>query len=264
MGTKHDSGNSPLTRPGFIISSVVVALVVAAGVTIGVISSGREHAPVSSSAPTASGTSSQPADTGTAQAGGDSVCGLADGESGASYLDQAPQADRWDYQGSTAYPVSAQYGPGATDPAGFRYCFQHSPAGAVFAAVSAVAQPDGLDEQAAASWMRYFAAPGSARDELLAMAERSGTGTSQSRDVGGSTGARVRVAGFRLLAYDGSSARVDVAVGGSADGRTMLMSMVYELVWLDGDWRLVMRDAKAPMDVATIPDLVGYVPWGAS
>ena len=74
---------------------------------------------------------------------------------------------------------------------------------------------------------------------------------------------RVEVAGFRLLAYDGQTARVDVAVRGATGGQTVNLSMVYLLVWEGGDWKLSVTDPNAPINVANIPDLAGYISWGA-
>ena len=76
-----------------------------------------------------------------------------------------------------------------------------------------------------------------------------------------STSARLRIAGFRLLSYDGSSARVDLAVRASADGSDITLSMIYNLVWSDGDWKL-SAESESPLDVATIPDVAGYVNFG--
>jgi hypothetical protein len=41
-----------------------------------------------------------------------------------------------------------------------------------------------------------------------------------------------------VLAYDGDSARVDIAFRGSSNGQSVTGSAVYELVWADGDWKL--------------------------
>lgn len=69
------------------------------------------------------------------------------------------------------------------------------------------------------------------------------------------------IQGFRILAYDGSSARVDVGSRGSVQGQTVTVSGVYELVWQDGDWKL-STDVPEPLNVAAIPDLTGYIAWG--
>lgn len=147
-----------------------------------------------------------------------------------------------------AYPTSSKAGP-ADIKSGVRTCFQHSPEGALFAAANAVVQ--GSDKATVKAWLDYFVT-GSARDEVLS----AGAGSSTA------SGIRVKIVGFRVLAYDGSSARIDVAVRGSASGKTINLSMVYPLVWENGDWKLNVTDASAPIDVATIPDLAGYISWG--
>jgi len=82
----------------------------------------------------------------------------------------------------------------------------------------------------------------------------------QDDGTGSASAARMRVAGFRLLSYDGSSARVDIAVVVTAAGETVNMSCVYEMVWRDGDWKI---DADAPdaLSVEQIPGISGYILW---
>lgn len=65
-----------------------------------------------------------------------------------------------------------------------------------------------------------------------------------------------------MLAYDGNTARVDIVISSMADGKTVYISGVYDLVWEDGDWKLLPTDPSDPMRFAQIPDLAGYVPWG--
>jgi hypothetical protein len=38
--------------------------------------------------------------------------------------------------------------------------------------------------------------------------------------------------------------------------------MVYLLAWEAGDWKLSVTDPNAPINVANIPDLAGYISWG--
>lgn len=166
-------------------------------------------------------------------------------------LSAAPAAE-WAFQDTTAYPTSPEFGPGETNADGVRYCFQHSPEGAVFAAANAVVQ--GSDSELVGAWLDYFVADGPHRDAVLS--QGAGTG-------GSGQGVRVEVAGFRLLAYDGQTARVDVAVRGATGGQTVNLSMVYLLVWEGGDWKLSVTDPNAPINVANIPDLAGYISWGA-
>lgn len=246
MATDDDEQN-PFTRPGFIAAAVVIALVVVLGIVLVVVNA-RDDDPGPTPTSSAS-TSAAPTTDTTAAAGGASVCGLDGAELATAQLTTAPDVDEWAYQGTTAYPVSSVYGPGSTDAAGgFRYCFQRTPAGALFAASFILAA--GTD-QTSSAWIEYFAAPGPYRDALL---QEPSTDT-------GSTEARLRIAGFRLLAYDGESARVDLALVASTQGETVTASFVYELVWVDGDWK-IDTSTPEPGNFSTIPDLAGYVPWG--
>ena len=220
-------GKGLFTRPGFIVFAVVVALVVAGGGAFAAITAVRggsgagesasaastvgHEQPQPSSAPSATpdGNQSSTPD------GNQSVCGLTGEVLGTAYLTEAPAVDHWDYQGTMAYPVSATYGPGATDSTGFHYCFQHSPEGAVYAAANAAVQADGADEDLVVNWLEYFLADSPERDELMSQ------DTSSSNNSGGSQGTRLQIAGFLLLAYDGATARVDIAVTGSVDGQAV-------------------------------------------
>lgn len=247
MATEDDEQN-PFTRPGFIAATVVVALVVVLGIVIAIMNATRGNDP--DPTPTSDATTSAaPTTNTTAAAGGASVCGLG-GEVLSGTLTTAPDAT-WEYQGTVAYPTSTTYGPGEVTSDGVRHCFQHSPAGALFAAANAVVQ--GSDPSSVGTWLDYFVADGPHRDAVLAAGSGSGTGGS---------GVRVEIAGFRVLSYDEASARVDVAVRGGTAGQTVNLSMVYALVWENGDWKLSVSDPDAPIDVANLPDLAGYLTWG--
>ncbi|MEK8229337.1 hypothetical protein NKG05_30680 [Oerskovia sp. M15] len=135
-----DNEQNPFTQPGFIAAAVVVALLVVLGIAIAIMSATRSDVPdptpePSSPAPT---TSTAPTSEGSDGAGGASVCGLGGDELTGS-PSTAPDAE-WAYQGTTAYPTSTKFGPGETNDDGVRYCFQHSPTGAVFAAANAAVQ----------------------------------------------------------------------------------------------------------------------------
>jgi len=238
---------SPFTRPGFIISAIVVALIVVFGIILVVVNVGKgDAAPTPTSTSTRGGVS--PSASPTPSATGDaSVCGL-DGVQLTGTVSAAPSAT-WKYEGTTGYPTSPTFGPGKTDPAGFRYCFQHSPTGALFAAANALAAP--TDPAASKAWQTYFTAPGPYRDKLLA--EEAG-GNSQS-------GTRLSIAGFRMLSYDGKTAQVDIGGNGSSKGANVTFSAVYKLVWVDGDWKLDTT-TDAPFDFAGVPNLAGYTAWG--
>lgn len=259
--TTADAGGTqagPFTRPGFIASALVVALVAVLGLTVGILTAARDDAVPPGAEPTQEPALATAAATAAAAPGpeeaGASVCGLGGEVPGPARLEAAPQADRWDYQGTAAYPVSAVYGPAATSAQGYRYCFQRSPEGAVFAAANALAT--GTDEELARTWIDYFLAPGPYREQLLGDASAEASQAPQ----GGS--ARLRIVGFRLLSYAGEEASVDLAVRASTQGRDITLSMVYHLQWSQGDWRLSAA-VERPLDVVTVPDAAGYVSWGS-
>lgn len=252
MVNDGDERQTPFTRPGFIAAMVVITVIVALATVLAVLNAPRDAAPAA-----ATGTT-PPAPTGPAavttttppQLEGDpSVCGLP-GEVMEGTLSTPPAAE-WKFEGTTAYPTSQEFGP-ARSIDGVRSCFQHSPQGAVFAAANAVAQ--GSNQETVGAWLEHFLAEGPHRDAVL------------SQGPGGKVddqGIRIEIAGFRLLAYDGETARVDVAVRSKMEGRTVNLSMVYTLTWQDGDWKLQVADPNAPFDVAHVPDIVGYTTWGA-
>ena len=243
-----DTEQSPFTRPAFVWAAIVVGLVLVLGAILAVhaMTTGKTTAspPAASGRPTAATSTPSPS-TGASQA---SVCGLS-GTVMAGTLSKAPAAT-WAYEGTTAYPTSDTYGPGKTDANGVRYCFQHTPAGAVFAAANAVVQ--GSDSAVSGPWAKYVVADGQYRTELL-----SQVGTPSSTQ-----GTRTTIAGFRVLDYDGTHATIDLAVTASTQGKNVTVSAVYSLIWQGGDWK-ISADVAKPLDIASIPDLAGYVSWGA-
>lgn len=240
---------SPFTRPGFLVAAVLVVAIVVVGVVVGILNATRaEDDPPRTSpttaAPTPSATTASPTDEPTAD---ESVCGLEPGDSEGT-LSSAPETE-WHFQGTTAYPTSPTYGPGATDENGVRYCFQHSPEGALFAAANAVVQ--GSDAETSTDWINYFLSEDSPeRDQLL-----------DDVAAGSPSSLRMTVAGFRLLNFDGDSANVDMAVEAVGGGNSTYASAVYDLVWEAGDWKLLPQDIDNPLRMAEIPDISGYVTW---
>lgn len=243
--TDGDEG-SPFTRPGFLVAAVLVLVIVLLGgfVAVRVARNGDTTA----SPPASTGPQSPSATEASTPTGSDvSVCGLPAGTA-AGELKSAP-AVTWAYQGTIAYPSSPEFGPGKTAPEGYRYCFQHSPAGAVVMAANAMAQ--GSDPELDDTWPEYVLGEGRYRDEL---AGKTGTGA-------GTSGTRMKIAGFKVLAYEGTTARVDLGVQVSSQNQNLTVSGVYELVWQNGDWK-ISADVQQPLDVSTISDLAGYTPWG--
>ena len=64
----------------------------------------------------------------------------------------------------------------------------------------------------------------------------------------------------------GSLTSIGVSDGGRitatySNGQTVNLSMVYDLVWEAGDWKLVVTNPAAPINVAQIPNVSGYIAW---
>ncbi len=235
------------TTRGFIIAAVVVVIIAITGVLIIVTNSDDPPMiPQAEISITTESTEPLVADN------SESICGLREG-SHTGYVSAAPAAE-WHYQGILAYPSSPELGPGMISTHGFRYCFQHSTAGAVVAAANHVAHGGESDPAFITAWLEYFVADGPFRDTILAGIDESGTTYG---------GIRIRIAGYRLMSYDQQSARVDIALKSVVDGRDIMLSMIYDLIWREGDWRLSSSNSATPINSALITDLNSYVIWGA-
>lgn len=238
---------STLAKPWFIGSAVVVCLIVVAGIIVATTGGGEPDAEPTPTAPAASPSVSEQA-----PAGDPSVCGLP-GVEMSGRVSKAPEVTSWDYQDVFAYPVSATAGPGEVDETGYRYCFQHTPTGAVFAAANAAMTGFTTDHALMDGWREYTYSDGKYRAEFLA-SDNGVEENLQNPDV------RASIAGFKLLAYDGSTARVDIAITGSQGANSVTGSDVVELVWSEGDWKL-NADVREPVRLTQIPSTAGYVPW---
>lgn len=181
-----------------------------------------------------------------------SVCGLAGLDAEGKLISAGPDAS-WSYQGELAYPVSATAGPAMTSPSGYRYCFQHTSEGAVFAAANAAGNGSTDDPEMMREWLDYVLADGRYREELL----RKGS-TPVPPDE---SDAHVGLVGFRLLSYSASEARVELAYITTGDLLTYgYASVTYTLVWQDGDW-LVGTDTDNTIQYRAIYDSSGFVEW---
>ncbi|GMA33656.1 hypothetical protein [Litorihabitans aurantiacus] len=240
---------SPWTRPGWIISAVICGVLLVMGIVLTVTFLTRDDdtpAPTGQPGTPTPGVPAPPADP-----DAESICGLSGVELDGD-LPDAPDAE-WAYVGTAAYPTSAEYGPGLNEGE-MRTCYQHTPTGALFMVANLAVGPSDLN--AATEWFDYAVSPGPFKDDLLAANEQAAPETPDP------SGTRFAIRGFRLLDYSGQTARVDLGVAYTVSGQETYMSMVYELVWHEGDWRLSGETATA-FDAAQIPNLNGYTPWGA-
>lgn len=255
-------GRSPLSRPGLAVSALVVALTLVLGGTSGCASgtstsTDTEVTTVNPSTATSSPDgSTEPASAAATSSGSrnesDSICGL-EGVVLEGTVTEAPEAE-WAYHGTAAYPTSPVYGPGAIDAEdNFSYCFQHSPEGAVFAASSYMAQP--YDSRVGRPWLEYYVADGPYREHLM-----SSTATARPSDEVSIDDVQMEILGFKLLSYDGATAKVDILVEATYGTTTFYHSSIHNLVWQEGDWKL-STETDAPIDGKNISNPSGYVMW---
>ncbi|MET2012973.1 hypothetical protein ABXJ56_15625 [Microbacterium chocolatum] len=245
---EDDTQQNPFSRPGFIIGAIVVAALIIAAIFLTVLNLNRgDEAASPPPGPASPAATPTPTPDASEAANGASACGL-DGEVLTGTVTTAPSAE-WAYVRTVAYPTSSTFGPAASSPEGVPTCFQHSPTGALFAAATALAIP--AEPTLVRPWLENGLSSGPYRESLLSDAENTSD----------SSGIRLQLVGFRVLAYDGETARIDLAVRGSTQGTTITASTVYDLIWEDGDWKINANVAN-PFDFATIPDTSGYIAWG--
>lgn len=243
---EESTEKSPYAKPGFVAAAVVVLVLVVIAVVV-VVNAIRD----SSAADDNANPAPTPTETETLEPeaeGGESVCGL-DQVKMEGTVDTAPEAS-WVYLNDLGTPVSETEGPGNDSPSETMNCFARTPEGAVFAAAVGAAQLSSPEHYA--GWAESNMVDGSARDEVLAS-------TPTEQDPNG-VETRSRVAGFKLLSYDGNTARVDLGISGSGNGNTVNLSMIVPLVWEDGDWKMSYGD-EAMRPPAELPNLAGYNVW---
>jgi hypothetical protein len=229
---------SPFRRRGFVIAAAVVAVIVLAGIIVLVTSLSRGATGPADPSPT-------PSASPTGDAADESVCGLPGFET-ENTLTSAPETE-WELVGTVAAPTDANgAGPGTTEH-GFRSCFAHTAEGALYAAVNFVAL--GTDSRNSSRMFDLLAA-GPARDAVKAA---SGTPSTPSST-------RLQVAGFKVDAYTGSNATVDVAWTITSEGGALVSNPVV-LQWEEGDWKVVLTETGAPIAPAPLENLGGYIPW---
>ncbi|MBT2565124.1 hypothetical protein J7I84_01190 [Arthrobacter sp. ISL-85] len=228
---------NPLTKPKFIISAVVVAIIVALGIILALLPKGGGNPTAAPGNPGSTTASVQPSATAAA-----SVCGLPSGNQAKPAT--TPTDTKWELVGKIAAPTSpAQFGPGKTEANGLRSCFAHSPTGALYAAsnvavLSATGKARLVYEQ--------LAVPGPERDALLNQPEPQAT-----------SAVTAQIAGFQIRSYDAERAVIAIAAKGSNGA---LVSVPVPLQWHGGDWKVVVP-ATGSTGGGQISDLSGYIPW---
>ncbi|MEV8150513.1 hypothetical protein AB0O52_20515 [Arthrobacter sp. NPDC080073] len=229
---------NPLTKPKFIISAVVVAIIVALGIILALVPKGNGTTAPEPSTAAASTSSTQPSATEAA-----SVCGLPAGDQ--SKPATAPADTKWELVGKIATPTSPQqYGPGKTQANGLRSCFAHSPTGALYAGANVVIlASSGRNDLV----LQYLTVDGPERDKML----KSSTSASSSGSPS------FQLAGFKLTDYSGDRAVIEY---GFKVSNGTFGSLPVVLQWTGGDWKAVPPASGQP-EGKQLADLNGFIPW---
>lgn len=229
---------SPLTKPKFIISAVVVAIIVALGLILALVpKGGGTTSPESTNAGPSTG-SSQPSATAAA-----SVCGLPSGDQAKPATE--PADTNWELVGKIAAPTSPQqFGPGKTEPNGLRSCFAHSPTGALFAGANVVIlSSSGRNDLV----LQYLTVDSPERDKMLQKPSAANNFGSPS----------FQLAGFKVTDYSGDRAVIEY---GFKVSNGTFGSLPVVLQWADGDWKAVPPASGQP-EGKQLADLSGFIPW---
>jgi hypothetical protein len=247
-----DSDESPWTKPWFIASGIVVALIVILGLVLAVVGPGSGGG----SADTPSGAPAAPAPaTSETPTTAESACELPRGDQ--AIPTSAPDDARWKLTATIAVPTAPDtFGPKTVDNK-VPSCFARSPTGALFAAINieaalSVAATERTPQQVRV--LRQLVADGPGRDAAIASLRRDGPSTGSS--------AGVQVAGFSVVRYEEGSAVIDLAFRVDRPGAAGYVHATSTMRWERGDWKIVFTQAGKPFDsLQQIGDLVGYVAW---
>jgi hypothetical protein len=248
MDTVRDQQRSPFSRPGFVVSAVLVGMLVLATAFVAVTGLTR-HDAHSSQHIAASDAVGQRVQR-TARTPRPAGCSLA-GDSEA--VPTAAPSLAWTTVGEMVVPQSpGTFGPERRQD-GIGVCFAHDPTGALvasldFFAEATVASPTGL--------LRTRTASGAGQQVALLQARGGDGGLLQDSD--GDPGS-VSAQGYQYIDYTPSEANIDVALQGP-DGQ--LASVECQLIWQHADWKLVIP-TSGQLNATQITTMDGFIAWAA-
>lgn len=221
-----------------VIITVVSALVVLLLIAI-VLLVPTPDTDSSAPAPSASSSSAAPAN----QTVSDSVCGAGMSEDTA-VLDAAPE-NSWNVLPSGwIVPYSETVGA-LQETNGLLTCYEHSPAGSLFAAVNVFVQLNISSTMNATLEHLVVDSPG--KEIVLNSNEKLSNRTATLQ-------------GYKFVSYSPEEATVQTLW--ATGGNSQLMSITLTMVWESGDWKLRLPD-NADMNVQQVTDTTAFIKWGA-
>ncbi|MFG1907189.1 hypothetical protein [Kribbella sp. NPDC048928] len=168
----------------------------------------------------------------------------------------APTAVTWQFDGAMLIPLQVAGGPAATRTNGVKYCFAHSPTGAVLAAMVLLGQVQNRSIALDVLKERVVPGPGQVRAIAQAKADMQTPLDTTS----------VQFVGFKVVAYpkDGSQAIIQIA---SQLGDQGVGALLVTMQWSKGDWRAVLQDDgsfNGTVEPDILSSLNGYVRFSGS
>jgi hypothetical protein len=247
-----DHPPSPWTRPGFVVSAVLVLAIVVTGIVLSV-----THGHGSSATPKTAPATPRPVSASPSHvtaAGSDSVCGLPNGNQS---IPTSPPSTTWTLVGSVAAPSSPTTGPGALTR-GVRTCFAHNPVGALFFAATAGAE--GTDPHLSSLELdQVVLAEGPGKQKALAS-----DAASQAQAPTASTDL-YQVSGYRFLDYSADRTTFELVIRLTSGPQAGALTAIPEtLVWVNGDWRGYVPDTGISPAGTAITSLAGYTAWSGA
>ncbi len=246
-GTDKQTQNRDFNGWWGATAALVMAVLIGAGYVIwrGSTPAQVEAAPSqTTSAAAATPASSQTSST---PSSGRAVCGATAADS--TVPTSAPPSTEWDIVHTVALPRSASAGP-AVHSGSTRRCFAHTPTGALFAAVALAVT---TDSPGAEDVLRDQVMPGPTRDAQLQSVKANPPQPKQP-------GETAVISGFRFLSYTPESCVISIAF--SFGGR--FGAQIFTVQWDEGDWKFDLDPAGGSLPGQPLPDITGYVPWGAT
>jgi hypothetical protein len=168
----------------------------------------------------------------------------------------APTAVTWQFEGTMLIPLQLAGGPAATKASGVKYCFAHSPTGAVLAAMVLLGQVQ--NRSITLDVLRDRVVPGPGQLKAIAQAKAELQTPADSTDV--------QFVGFKVVSYpkDGSQAIIQIA---SQLGDQGVGALLVTMQWFKGDWRAVLQDDgsfNGTVEPDILSSLNGYVRFSGS
>ena len=271
-----DDGGSPFEGRGFILSAIVVGAVVVCGIALFVLTRGGDDPQATpstqpttaapSTAPTTAPTGGPPATpdptgttTPTKGPTQNSVlaCRLGSNTEG---MDAAPAGVSWDFANGVLVPLRANLGPSITDSDGLQHCFRRSPAGAVIAILTTLAQAQ--DNRYLLPLVDRRLVDGPGKPLMRAEALRRIASPEAYTDDDRYTSGQLQYVGYKVIDYTSTRAIISIAVEPIPDriGEVTIITR-----WQDGDWKLELRtNGQVSPDPTVLGSLDGYVRFRGS